>query len=122
MNRFGEARAMLIRHHAGDDETSALVGFEFEEIARIIASEKEFAKTAYYADMLRTRGNRHCLFIPLSLEKFAQWNGIGLVSYYLAPILDSIEVTSVANQTMISGFLQLWNLPGDICCRGCLFS
>ena len=59
---------MLIRYDAGDNETSALVGFEFEEIARIIAFEEEFAKTAYYADMLRTRGNHHCLFIPLSLK------------------------------------------------------
>lgn len=110
MKRFDEARFMLIRHHAGDDETSALVEFEFEEITRIIASEEEFAKTASYADMLRTRGNRHRLFISVSLGIFSQWNGIGLVSYYLVPILESIGITSVSNQTMISGFIQLWKL------------
>ncbi|KAL4930856.1 uncharacterized protein BDV17DRAFT_289289 [Aspergillus undulatus] len=46
----------------------------------------------------------------LTLGVFAQWNGVGIVSYYLAPILRSVGITSVTSQTMISGFLQLWNL------------
>ncbi|KAL3470511.1 general substrate transporter [Aspergillus californicus] len=108
--RFHEARAVLIKHHAGGDEMSALVEFEFEEITRAIALEEEFAATASYADMVRTRANRHRLFISVTLGIFSQWNGIGLVSYYLAPILASVGISSVGNQTMISGFLQLWNL------------
>ncbi|KAJ5195733.1 MFS sugar transporter [Penicillium cf. viridicatum] len=80
---------MLIRHYSGDDETSALVELEFEEITRIIAFEEEFAKT--------DGRNRHRLFISVSLGIFAQWNGIGLFSYYLVPILESIGITSVSN-------------------------
>lgn len=34
----------------------------------------------------------------------------GVVSYYLTMILDAIGITSVTDQTLINGFLQLWNL------------
>ncbi|CAG7982738.1 unnamed protein product [Penicillium salamii] len=90
MKRFEEGRSMLIKHHAGYYETSTLVEFEFEEITRIIAFEEEFAETASYADMFH--------------------KSTGLVSYYLAPTFESIEFISVSNQTMISGFFQIWNL------------
>jgi hypothetical protein len=32
------------------------------------------------------------------------------VSYYLPIVLDTVGVTTVTNQTLINGFLQLWNL------------
>jgi MFS family permease len=32
------------------------------------------------------------------------------VSYYLSTVLNQVGITSVTNQTMINGFLQLWNL------------
>jgi MFS family permease len=60
--------------------------------------------------MLKTKGNRHRVFIGITLGVFAQWNGVGIVSYYLAPVLKTVGVTDVTNQTMISGFLQVWNL------------
>jgi MFS family permease len=44
------------------------------------------------------------------LGVFAQWNGVGVVSYYLAPVLNTVGITSVTQQTLISGFLQIWNL------------
>ncbi len=34
----------------------------------------------------------------------------GVVSYYLTLILKTIGITSVTEQTLINGFLQLWNL------------
>jgi len=34
----------------------------------------------------------------------------GVVSYYLTMILDTIGITSVTEQALINGFLQLWNL------------
>lgn len=33
-----------------------------------------------------------------------------MVSYYLAIILESVGITSVTDQTLISGCLQIWNL------------
>lgn len=63
-----------------------------------------------WLDLLRTKGNRHRFFISVSSGIFAQWNGVGIVSYYLAPVLKTVGITSVTNQTLISGFLQIWNL------------
>ncbi|KAH6668429.1 general substrate transporter [Halenospora varia] len=110
MKRFDETRSFLIKYHAGGDESSALAEFEFQEITKTIALEAEIAKTASYLDMIRTEGNRHRSFISVTLGIFSQWNGVGVVSYYLAPVLQTVGVTSVTHQTLISGFLQVWNL------------
>ena len=34
----------------------------------------------------------------------------GVVSYYLALILETVGITSVTQQTLLNGFLNLWNL------------
>ena len=36
--------------------------------------------------------------------------GNGVVSYYLALVLETVGVTSVTDQTLISAFLNVWNL------------
>ncbi|KAL2830038.1 hypothetical protein BDW59DRAFT_178194 [Aspergillus cavernicola] len=108
--RFEEARAFLVKHHAGGDEHSPLADFELQEIVNSLALEAHYRKSSSWLDMFRTRRNLHRSFISITLGVFAQWNGVSVVSYYLAPVLRSISITSVTNQTMISGFLQLWNL------------
>jgi MFS family permease len=108
--RVDEARAFLVKYHAGGDENSPLVAFELEEIIATLALEKQIKKETSYLDMLRTKGNRHRTFISVTLGVFAQWNGVGIASYYLAPVLKTVGITSVTSQTMISGFLQVWNL------------
>ncbi|KAL3486651.1 general substrate transporter [Aspergillus germanicus] len=108
--RLEEARAFLVKYHAGGDENSPLVAFELHEIVNSLALEAQHHKSSSWLDMFRSRGNLRRSFITITLGVFAQWNGVGIVSYYLAPVLSSVGITSVTNQTMISGFLQLWNL------------
>jgi MFS family permease len=36
--------------------------------------------------------------------------GNGVVSYYLALVLETVGVSSVTDQTLISAFLNVWNL------------
>ena len=110
MDRTDEARAFLVKYHAGGDENSALADFELEDITRTLALEAQFKRNSSYRDMIRTKGNLHRTFISITLGLFAQWNGVGVASYYLAPVLATVGVTSVTQQTMISGFLQVWNL------------
>ncbi|KAL9567405.1 hypothetical protein ACKAV7_008480 [Fusarium commune] len=109
-DRFEEARAILIKYHGNGDPDSPLVQYEYEEIASAIELERRVAKETSWGQMIRTHGNRHRTFITISLGIFAQWNGVGIASYYLAPVLLTVGVTSVTDQTMISGFLQVWNL------------
>ncbi|OCK87700.1 uncharacterized protein K441DRAFT_670322 [Cenococcum geophilum 1.58] len=65
--------------------------------------------------MISTEGNRKRPFISTTLGVFAQWNGVGLFSYYLSPILKSVGVTNVTHITLINGCLQIWILFFAVC-------
>jgi hypothetical protein len=108
--RVDEARAILVKYHAGGDETSPLVAYELEEIEETLRLERESKSETSYLDMFKTPGNRHRLFISVTLGVAAQWNGVGVVSYYLSLVLKTAGITSVTNQTLINGCLQIWNL------------
>ncbi|KAH8659861.1 general substrate transporter [Xylariales sp. PMI_506] len=110
VDRLEEARRILADTHAGGDLDSPLVSYEYIEITSTLMAEKNAHASAGYMDMIRTPGNRHRLFISITLGVFAQWAGNGVVSYYLALVLDTVGVTSVTDQTLISACLQVWNL------------
>ncbi|CAM1507971.1 Fc.00g048190.m01.CDS01 [Cosmosporella sp. VM-42] len=109
-NRPDEARNILAKYHAGGDTQNQLVNYQMAEIETTITHEKDVSSSASYADMIKTPGNRHRLFISISLGIFAQWAGNGVVSYYLVLILDSIGIKSTTEQTLISACLNVWNL------------
>jgi uncharacterized membrane protein len=110
IGRHDEARAILARYHAAGDITSPLINYEVSTITSAIQAEQEAQNSVRYAEMLKTPSNRRRLFISVTLGVFAQWAGNGVVSYYLALILDTVGVTSVRDQTLISACLQVWNL------------
>ncbi|KAI8685163.1 MFS domain-containing protein [Fusarium keratoplasticum] len=108
--RYNEARAFLVKYHAEGDENSLLATFELEEITRTIQMERDFQKSSSYGQMLATPGNRKRTFITVFLGVFDQWAGQNVAGYYLAPVLTTIGVTTVTEQTLVNGFLQIWNL------------
>ncbi|KAF5522402.1 Lactose permease [Colletotrichum aenigma] len=110
MDRADEARMNLAKAHCGGDINAPLVTFEMVEIEETLKAEKLANESTSWADLWSTPGNRHRLWISVSLGIFAQWSGNGVVSYYLAIILESVGITSVTDQTLISGCLQIWNL------------
>jgi len=110
VDRIDEARKNLADLHAGGDIRSPLIEFEMAEIQQTIQAEKEAEQHSAWTDLWATSGNRHRLFISISLGTFAQWSGNGVVSYYLSIILNSVGITSVDDQTLISACLQIWNL------------
>lgn len=105
-----KAREMLVKHHADGDESSPLVEYELREITLAIAAEKAAHAGASYAGMLKTPGNRWRLFISVTLGLFCNWSGNGIITFYLAMVLSSVGITDITEQTMISAFLQVWNL------------
>ncbi|KAK9427309.1 general substrate transporter [Lipomyces doorenjongii] len=107
-NRNEQAKAVLVKWHGGG-VANDLVDFEMEEITTAIRLEKEASATSY-ATMIATKGNLHRLFITVTLGTFAQFNGVNIVSYYLALVLETVGITSVRDQTLINGCLQIWNL------------
>jgi hypothetical protein len=110
VDRVDEACQNLANIHVGGDTTHPLIEFEMAEIQQTIKAEKEAEQFSAWNDLWATPGNRHRLFISLSLGIFSQWAGNGVVSYYLSIILNSVGITSVDDQTLISACLQVWNL------------
>ncbi|TPX13097.1 uncharacterized protein E0L32_006523 [Thyridium curvatum] len=110
VGRVSEARKSLTRLHAGGDESSALVEFEMVEMERAIQADSDHQASTSWMDLIRTPGNRRRAFITVTIGIYAQWNGVGVVSYYLALVLQTVGITSVTDQTLISGCLQIWNL------------
>ena len=120
MNRTDEARVVLENIHAGGATDSPLVDYEVSEISNAITIEREISANASYLDMVKTRGNRHRLFISISLGIFFQWCGNGVVSYYLAMVLTTVGITSVTDQTLISVGLNIWNLLWSVAAAFCV--
>ncbi|KAK4954144.1 hypothetical protein LTR10_007572 [Elasticomyces elasticus] len=108
--KANEAREILTKLHAGGDQNSELIDFEIPEIERAIEADNINQNSSSWGDLFSTKGNRHRAFISITLGVFAQWNGVGVVSYYLALVLQTVGITSVTQQTLISGCLQIWNL------------
>ena len=110
VGRTDEARKALATAHVGGNTNAPLVNYEVFEIESTLQAEKDAHDSTSYMDMVRTKGNRHRLFISITLGVFAQWSGNGVVSYYLALVLETVGITSVTQQTLISACLQVWNL------------
>ncbi|KAM5344109.1 hypothetical protein ACJ41O_012646 [Fusarium nematophilum] len=110
MGRVDDATEIIARCHAGGDRDDPMVSSQMVEIETTITAEKEASASASYLDMVRTKGNRHRLFISVTLGFISQWAGNGVVSYYLPLVLDSVGVKTVTEQTLISACLNVWNL------------
>ncbi len=65
--------------------------------------------TTSYLDLLRDAPNRKRTFIAFIVGLGAQWNGAGVVSYYLTLVLNTIGITATSDQTLINGLLQIFN-------------
>lgn len=45
----------------------------------------------------------------LAIAVFSQWSGNGIISYYLAPMLETIGIDKQSDQTLLNGLLAIWN-------------
>ncbi|KAJ5652988.1 hypothetical protein N7507_010414 [Penicillium longicatenatum] len=105
--RQEEAKAMLTKYHANGDADSAFVSLEFMQMRAVI--ESEVSKNSGWSSLVKTPGNRRRMLLILFLGLFSQWSGNGLVSYYLAKVLDTVGVTSASTQNIINGCLMIFN-------------
>ncbi|ORY09612.1 aflYb/ hxtA/ putative hexose transporter [Clohesyomyces aquaticus] len=99
--RTEEALHILAKFHANGDVNDELVRYELSEICEAIEKEKEASKTTGFMSFFETKGNRHRLLICV-LVGF-------MIQYYLAPILESVGITSAVSQAGINLGLQVWN-------------
>lgn len=117
-DRADEASIILSKYHSGRDVTAEgaeqhsytpLVELEISEMVQKLQAEKDAARTTSWGSLAETPGNRRRTLIAVCVGVFAQWNGIGVVSYYLTLVLDSVGITDTFDQTLINGLLQIFN-------------
>jgi len=107
-DRHEEARQILIKYHGEGVETD-LVRVEYEEIQARIRFEMENSKRKW-VELVETPGNRRRLFLAICIGVFSQWSGNGLVSYYLAKVLNTVGITNKRTQNEINLGLTCTNL------------
>lgn len=106
--RIEEAKAILATYHANGDEHDVVVTLELQEIAQALTLEEE-TKMASWSQMLN-KANRKRFGICISVAVLTLWNGQGVISYYLSPILTSVGIVETNQQTGINGGMAIWNL------------
>jgi MFS family permease len=80
-----------------------------KEIEENIQIEALINSQSSYFDLIKGAPNRKRTFIAVCVGWFAQWNGVGVVSYYLTLVLNTIGITATRDQALINGMLQVFN-------------
>lgn len=106
-NKPERALKILAHYFAYDDEHDVTVQFVHKEIETTLALEKEYSKYSIF-QFFKTKGNRHRLFILVTLGFFSQWSGNAIISYYLTKVLDQVGITDQKEQLEINGGLGIW--------------
>ncbi|WVW82643.1 hypothetical protein I302_104654 [Kwoniella bestiolae CBS 10118] len=96
--------------HANGDIEDELVQHEMAEIKNGLQFDRENKGNNGYLAFFKTPGNRKRLFVLIVIAASSQLNGVGLVSYYIAPILKLIGITKPSQVAGINGGLAIWNL------------
>ncbi|KAJ3574673.1 hypothetical protein NP233_g1591 [Leucocoprinus birnbaumii] len=105
--RGDEAMASLAKYHAEGDMNSEFVKAEYVQIEQTLELEKETSKVGWM-DMLSQKGMRRRLLIGAFLGLVTQWSGNGLISYFLAPILDNVGIHDNRTKNLINLANTCW--------------
>lgn len=105
--RGDEAMAILAKYHAEGDMNSEFVKAEFVQIEQTLELEKETSKVGWM-DMLAQAGMRRRLLIASFLGLVTQWSGNGLISYFLARILDNVGIHDNRTKNLINLANTCW--------------
>lgn len=116
--RSEEAKAILAKYHANGDLEDELVEVEFAEICATTNVERQKNENSWQA-LVSSKANVHRLLLAMFLGFGSQWVGNSVVNFYLAPILNSVGVTSARSQNEINGCLQIFSwvlaMAGALC-------
>ena len=103
-----DAKVVMAKHHANGDMDDPLVQWEFEETVAAIEAEAEQKKSSYVSSVLsaaadyqldftRTKPNRRRLLVCITCGAGTNMNGVGIVSWFLAPVLDQLASQRLFN-------------------------
>ncbi|KAH8083480.1 hexose transporter [Filobasidium floriforme] len=113
-----QAHKLLAKYHANGDMDDELVLFEMEEIRLAMELEKQ-ASARGWMELVRGAGNRKRTAICTFVGWTSQFNGVGIVSYYFAPVLRTVGITNSTQILAITIALGVWNYlaatAGSLC-------
>ncbi|KAF8138799.1 hypothetical protein EV363DRAFT_546807 [Boletus edulis] len=107
--RGKEAYAILVKYHAEGDENSEFVKAEYTQIEETLESERNVAHINW-KQSFSTPGMRKRVIVAAFLGLFTQWSGMGLISYFLTPILDTIGIHDNKTKNVINLTRYSWSL------------
>jgi MFS family permease len=100
-DRDEEAFEILVKYHAEGDRNDPFVNAEFVEIQTQVRREVENSQRKW-VELFQTPGNRKRTLIAACVGLFSQWSGNGLVSYYLAKVLLTVNIRDKRTQNIIN--------------------
>lgn len=101
-NKKEQATATLVKYHGGGNPNSLWVNIqlrEYEEYLRLDGSDKRWWD---YRALFRNRASIYRLSCNVVVSIFGQWSGNGVVSYYLAGVLDTAGIHNPVTQLNIN--------------------
>ncbi|KAH7071909.1 general substrate transporter [Paraphoma chrysanthemicola] len=106
--RLEDARAIMVEYYANGRVDDTLVREELANMSAVVQMERQ-TRDVNWSALYRTPGNRKRLVLSITIGVATQWVGNGIITYYLAPVLRSIGITSVFKQQGLNGGLQIYN-------------
>ncbi|KAJ4374949.1 hypothetical protein N0V83_002028 [Neocucurbitaria cava] len=99
---------VLATFHANGRIDDQLVLHELSKICASAESENQRRDVGWLA-LCDTPGNRKRLMLSVAIGVATQFVGNGIITYYLAPVLQTVGITSALKQQGINGGLQIYN-------------
>lgn len=105
-----KARKILLDSHAGGNEQvgGQLVDFELLEITYVLENDRSLHSVSWL-EFVKTKANRHRLFIILFIPVMTQLSGNGPLSYFLNIVLDTAGIKSAKQQLGFNGGFAVYN-------------
>ena len=103
-----QAKTVLATFHANGRVDDQLVSHELSNICASAELENQRRDVGWLA-LCTTAGNRKRLMLSVAIGVATQWVGNGIISFYLAPVLRTVGITSALKQQGINGGLQIYN-------------
>jgi sugar porter (SP) family MFS transporter len=103
------AKRILIKYHANGHADDDLVQEEFSAMRASAEMERQHRSSSSWPALCATPGNRKRLILTVVIAIATQWVGNGIISFYLAPVLQTVGITNAFQQQGINGGLQIYN-------------
>jgi MFS family permease len=97
--KISKARQVIAKYHtASEDENAPLVDAVIRQIEESLESDRVLNRQWWNWTVFFTKAARYRFLILVLYAIFQQWNGGGVITFYLSPMLDQIGITKPRDQ------------------------